>query len=104
MATKTMTGIVLDDQVHLTLQELCVACSGRSEWIIEFVEEGILQPVATERSQWRFPASSLSRARTAVRLQRDLGLNTAGVALALDLLDEIEDLRRQCRLNRPSSY
>ena len=27
------------------------------------------------------------------RLQRDLGLNLAGVALALELLDEIEALR-----------
>jgi chaperone modulatory protein CbpM len=30
---------------------------------------------------------------TAQRLSRDLGLNAAGVALALDLLEEIETLR-----------
>lgn len=101
MTTKTLTGVILDEQVYLTLQEICVACSSRKEWIVEFVEEGILEPDSPERSQWRFPASSLNRARTAVRLHRDLGINTAGIALALDLLDEIDELRRQRRLNLP---
>ena len=42
---------------------------------------------------WRFSGSALRRAATAQRLTRDLGLNAAGVALALDLLEEIETLR-----------
>jgi chaperone modulatory protein CbpM len=32
-----------------------------------------------------------------MRLQRDLEMNLAGVALALDLLDEIESLRMRLR-------
>jgi chaperone modulatory protein CbpM len=32
-----------------------------------------------------------------VHLQRDLGLNLAGAALALELLDQIENLRAQLR-------
>ena len=43
----------------------------------------------------RFRGASLPRARVAVRLTRDLEVNTAGVALALDLLDEIAELRSQ---------
>jgi chaperone modulatory protein CbpM len=40
-----------------------------------------------------------------MRLQRDLGINLAGVALAIDLLDEIEDLRAQlCRLQRNDEF
>jgi chaperone modulatory protein CbpM len=101
MSSKTVTGIVLDDQIELTLQEVCLACSSRTEWIVEYVEEGILQPIPAEPGEWRFPASSLVRARTAVRLQRDLGLNPAGVALALELLDEIEELKRRIRTHRP---
>jgi len=34
----------------------------------------------------------------ALRLQRDLGLNLAGAALALELLDEVEALRAQLRV------
>jgi chaperone modulatory protein CbpM len=100
MTTKPLSGVLLDEQVYLTLHEICVACSIQSEWIVEFVEEGVLQPVNEDESEWHFSASSLARARTAARLRRDLGLNLAGVALALDLLDEIEELRRQCRLSQ----
>ena len=32
-----------------------------------------------------------------MRLQRDLGINLAGVALVMDLLDEIEELRGRLR-------
>lgn len=35
----------------------------------------------------------LSRARTAMRLQRDLEINLSGVALALELLDQVNELR-----------
>jgi chaperone modulatory protein CbpM len=38
------------------------------------------------------------RARRALRLQRDLDLNLAGAALALDLLDEVEILRERVRV------
>jgi len=50
-------------------------------------------PEGTAPERWRFPGMQLRRARVAVRLQRDLGVNTAGAALALQLLDEIEALR-----------
>ena len=48
--------------------------------------------------QWRFTGVSLQKVQRAYRLKRDLGLNTAGVALALDLLDEVHTLQQ--RLNR----
>jgi chaperone modulatory protein CbpM len=34
------------------------------------------------------------RVRTVVRLQRDLGVNLPGAALALELLDRIDELQR----------
>ena len=40
-----------------------------------------------------FPSSSLRRARIRLHLQRDLGVNLTGAALALDLLERIEELR-----------
>jgi chaperone modulatory protein CbpM len=33
-----------------------------------------------------------------MRLQRDLEINMAGVALALDLMEELEQLRRELRM------
>ena len=100
---KILTGIVLDERTELTLNDLSRACSSSAEWIIELVEEGALEPVqhdtnsekqfTNEQTRWRFPGNSLQRAQTAMRLQRDLRVNLAGVALAMDLLDEIEELR-----------
>jgi chaperone modulatory protein CbpM len=62
------------------------------------VQEGILDPRRDRPGHWRFSAASLQRARTAIRLQRDLDINLAGVALALQLLDEIDSLRARLRL------
>ena len=60
--------------------------------INQMVQEGVLEPVGGSREQWRFGVSSIRRVRTAVRLQRDLGVNLAGAALALELLDRIADI------------
>ena len=97
MTKKILTGTLLDEQLHLSLIEISDACSRRTEWVVELVEEGILEPLGEGRDQWRFPGKSLSRANAAMRLQRDLGMNLAGVALALDLLEEIASLRARLR-------
>lgn len=79
------------------MEELCRACRVRQEWILELVEEGILEP-QREYDDWRFAGPSLRRVRTVWRLQRDLGVNLAGAALVLDLMEEIDTLR--ARLGR----
>jgi len=105
MQKKTFTGIIIDENTELTLNELSRACSSSAEWIIELVEQGTLEPISYQQTQWRFSGSSLQRARTAMRLQRDLGINLAGVALAIDLLDEIDELRsRVCRLESSENF
>lgn len=90
-------GIILDEQTELTLAELSRACAAQAEVIIELVDEGVLEPIGHEPQRWRFTGVHLRRARVAVRLQRDLGLNLAGAALALQLLDEVEALRERLR-------
>ncbi len=92
-----LAGIILDEQAQLTLAELTRACAVHVEFIIELVEEGVLDPVGREPEYWRFTGVHMRRARAAVRLQRDLGLNLAGAALALQLLDEVEALRARLR-------
>lgn len=91
-------GRVVEEQVQLTLVELCQACSAEQEHVLTWVFEGVLEPVGDSPQDWRFGGESLRRARLALRLSRDLEINAAGVALALDLLDEIAELR--ARLQR----
>ncbi len=95
MKNKVLTGVLLDEQTKLSLNDLCLACSSSADWIIELVEYGALEPIGREQIDWYFSEQSLVRAQTAMRLQRDLDINLAGIALALDLLDEIKLLRLQ---------
>ncbi len=105
MTQQTLNGILIDEQTELSLNELCKACSSSAEWVIELVEEGALEPIGYVQTQWRFSGNSLQKARTAMRLQRDLGINLAGVALALDLLGEIETLEsRLCQFDESVKY
>ena len=92
-----LAGVVLDEQTPLTLAELSRACSVQVEFIVELVDEGVLAPAGREPQRWRFTGAQMHRARTAARLQRDLGINLAGAALALQLLDEVEVLRARLR-------
>ena len=90
-----LQGIVVEEELHLTITEICQACSIEEEHIHAWVSEGVLEPQGATYIEWRFSGQSLRRAKIASRLIRDLELNTPGVALALDLLEEIEALRRQ---------
>ncbi len=96
--TDILSGYIIEDETRLTLRQLCDACAVRAEYIIELVDEGFIEPSGLEKSHWCFSGVSIRRVQKAKRLQHDLGINLAGVALALDLIDEIEFLR--ARLNR----
>jgi len=89
-----LSGEIVEEQVELTLADLCRVSGLPVEEITVMVEEGIIDPVSGAR-QWRFHGACLRRVRRAVCLRRDLGVNWAGAALALDLMDELEDLRRR---------
>jgi chaperone modulatory protein CbpM len=91
------TGTIIEDD-PLTLGQLCRACGTHADWVISLVEEGIIEPDGKELHLWRFSGVSLVRVRSALRLQRDLGVNLAGVALALDLIEELEKLRKQLNI------
>ena len=89
---------ILEEQVGLSLSEVSRACAVHAEMIVELVNEGVLAPDGREPHRWLFTGVHVRRATVALRLQRDLGLNLAGAALALELLDEVEALRAQLRV------
>lgn len=97
MAQKVLTGVLLDEQVEFSLIEISEACSASAEWVIRLVDEGVLEPVDPHQPQWRFSGISLQKAHAAMRLQQDLDINIAGVALVLDLMEEVEALRQRLR-------
>ncbi len=88
-----LEGPIVEEEIHFTLVELCRACGAREDHVVGWVLEGALEPSGDSPDDWRFRGDSLRRARMACRLSQDLGINAPGVALALDLLDEIAALR-----------
>ena len=93
-----VVGILIEEHSELTLSDVSGACAVEIESIVALVEEGALEPLGGEPRQWRFSGAQLRRATAALRLQRDLRVNPAGVALALELLDEIGRLRARLRI------
>lgn len=90
-------GVIVEDDVQFTLLELSQACQVDSAQLTAWVEEGALAPAGRDAAAWRFDGRALRRATAARRLTRDLHLDPVGLALALDLLDEIEQLRSRLR-------
>ena len=88
------SGPFLEQPTELTLTEVGRTCAVQIEFVMALIEEGILAPVAGQAPEnWRFSGAQLRHVTVAWRLQRDLGVNLAGAALVLQLLDEIETLR-----------
>ena len=87
--------ILFDEDVSCGLEELCCLCRISTEYVVELVDEGVLVPQGPEPSQWYFDHLAIKRLQTAIRLQHDLKVNLPGVALVLDLLDEVRELRQQ---------
>lgn len=88
-------GALLDDMQALSLAELARACHTDAEWLLLLIDEGILQPRGRRQPEWRFSSISIHAVLRVQRLQRDLGINLAGSALVLDMLDEMQRLRRR---------
>ncbi len=95
--TTLLSGEVLEEELELTLAELCRVCRVPAERVFELVEEGVVEPRGRGPARWRFRGLSVWRVRCALRLEQDLGVNVAGAALALDLLEELDAMRARLR-------
>ena len=87
-----------DIEYSLSLVEISRCCGVGTDEIRVLIAEGILSPRGPTEGEWRFGSADLGRALSALRLERDLGINPAGAALAIELLDEMQQLRERVRL------
>jgi chaperone modulatory protein CbpM len=95
--TDPISAVLLDESVELSLRELCAACRVSEELVVEIVAEGIVEPLGGTPSQWRFSGLAVTRIQRVIRLQEEFDVNLPGAALALELLEEVERLRRARR-------
>lgn len=92
---RILVGEIVEEELTLTVEELCQACAVEHERVAELVEQGLLELQAG--GELRLAGDSLRRARVALRLQRDLGVNAAGAVLVVELLERIAALEQRLR-------
>ena len=89
--------------IIMSLDELVSACGQERQWVIELIEENIIEYDVPEREQ--FTGYQLTTVRRASRLSRDFEASVPAIGLILELLDEVEQLRqlkRQIELQTPA--
>lgn len=92
-STTWLEGHIVEEDSEFKLSGLCRASGASESQLVLWVSEGTFGVQGGAPHTWRFTGSSLYRARIALRLASDFEINAPGIALALDLLDEIDSLR-----------
>jgi len=78
---------------YFSFEELCNATQTPSQTIIEIINYGIVEPEGSGPETWLFNTQMISVTKKACRLHRDLEIDWSGIALAISLLEEIDQLR-----------
>ncbi|AXY55596.1 MerR family transcriptional regulator [Acinetobacter chinensis] len=93
----------VDDYRSFDLKNFAATCGQSPEWVLQLLEYDILPNRPDERIH-QFFSDDVTRARKAYRLQRDFDASFSAVAMMLDLIDEVQKLRREVRhLHLPES-
>lgn len=91
-------GTLLDENITYTLREIVEISNIEETVIVEMIEHGIIEPQGQSLPQWVFISSDLIRFKKAIRMHRDLNINWEGISLALNLMDELNELRQMVSL------
>ncbi|WP_130803598.1 chaperone modulator CbpM [Acinetobacter ihumii] len=87
---------IIDEQCTFDLTHFAQVSGQSPEWILQLIEYDIISS-SGQSQQPLFSGIDLIRARRAYRLQRDFDASLSAVAVMLDLIDEVQLLRRQLR-------
>jgi DNA-binding transcriptional MerR regulator len=89
-----------DQHEELSLNTLAGRVGLHPLTIERFVELDLITPVRREGPVMTFDAAALARVRMICRLRNTLGINCAGVAVVLDLVNKVTSLQRENQLLR----
>jgi len=91
-----LIGVLVDDDA-LSVDELARACACEPRWILERIEVGVLECSVVRTGERRFASAELVRARRLLALERNFDADAELAALTVDLIEEVESLRRRLR-------
>jgi chaperone modulatory protein CbpM len=98
MVGKEITVLSMEAQSELSFEELCEVCHVTHEFIRELIEYGAIEPKGMSIGVWRFNPDHMRKIQIIKRLHEDLEVNLPGAALAMDLMDQMEQMRAQLEL------
>lgn len=98
MKTTIVTVEVFDEDYRISLDELREMLNIEDDFLEQLLAVGLIEPIDATEHDLLLDASAFQRVHTAVRLQRDLNINIEGIALALELLDELNNLRNKIQI------
>lgn len=81
--------------VQLDMRTLCREADVSADYVIEIVEHGIVEPKGRTPDEWLFDDQAPLLTKRAAKLREQLQLEWEGVALALELLEEVQHLRTE---------
>src|SRR5262245_14767355 len=84
----------------LTLEAVAECVGARPSVIARLVQLGVLETIGDETDEPLLRTRSVLRLRRMARLRPDLGVNFAGAAVIVDLVDRIEVLSRELSHSR----
>ncbi|MBF0802953.1 MULTISPECIES: chaperone modulator CbpM [Neisseria] len=79
--------------VQLSFNEVVRACNNDRDWVVGVIEEEIIS-VGGSPDEAVFSGFQLARLRRARRISRDFEAGIPATALIMQLLDELESLRK----------
>ena len=80
---------------YLTIEMLAARADMHQALVERYVECGLIEPSAREGALEFFDAAAVPRLKMIGRLREQLGINVAGIAVILDLLERITALQQE---------
>lgn len=82
----------------LTVETIAETTGARLSLVVRLIEAGILEPVNEKTAPgepFLLPRRAVLQLRKMQRLRRDLGVNFVGASVILDLLRQMEEMKRE---------
>jgi len=95
MSEQFMRVVDCDLDQPLTIADVAEIVGARPTLISRLVRLGVLETISDESEEPMLRSRSVLRLRRMARLRRDLGVNFAGAAVIVDLVDRVEVMRRE---------
>ncbi|CAM2799695.1 putative chaperone-modulator protein CbpM [Legionella steigerwaltii] len=96
----TIIGVLIEETTTISFNEVCQKYRIPKELLLEMVEYGLFSIKTTQTEHLKLNQKDLRKIESAFRLHQDLGINLPGVALALDLLEKIDQLNEELNILR----